>query len=67
MSWHISSLVENVAILPFNKNHLPHVENRVQKKEYSWNPGRFDVEHKLQRLLKLLYNNKKISIKNDHR
>jgi len=33
MSWHISSLVQNVAILPFNKNHLPHVENRVQKKE----------------------------------
>ncbi len=68
MSWHISSLVRNVAIFPFNKNHLPHVENRVQKKENTHGfLSRFNVEHKLQHLLKLLYNNKKRTINNDHR
>lgn len=64
MNQHISSLVQNVAIFPFNKNHLPHVENWVQKKENTHAfLGRFDLEHKLQCLFKLLYINTK---KNHH-
>jgi hypothetical protein len=43
------------------------MENRVRKKEniHAFF-GRFDIEHKLQCLLKLLHGNQK-KIKNDHR
>jgi hypothetical protein len=48
--------VQNGAILPFNKNRLPHVENQVQKKKniHAF-LSRFNIEHRLQHLLILLY------------
>ncbi len=63
MSWHISNLVQNVEILPFNKNHFPQVENWVQKKDNTHAfLGRFNVEHMFYYLFKLLYSNQKSGV-----
>jgi hypothetical protein len=51
--------IQNVAILPFNKHCLWWVENWVSKNENIHALlGRFNVEHRFQCLLKLLYGNK---------